>query len=201
MAAVSAPPVSVFCFANMKRKVENLSHRIFSFFIYYLLRKKKNRDHTKVVFLSFCYVLIPLTLKLRYLPFIHFNNCLLKKIANNVTVISFSNSENWNRKKWKASIYNRLYFPVSPFYILTHWGRSKTDTISQTTFWSAFFNENVWILLRISLKFVSNVRINIIPALDQMMVWCRPRDKPLSEPMMVSLLTHICVNRPQWVNE
>ena len=25
-------------------------------------------------------------------------------------------------------------------------------------------------------------------------------DKPLSEPMMVSLLSHICVTRPQWVN-
>ena len=31
------------------------------------------------------------------------------------------------------------------------------------------------------------------------MVWRRPGDKPLSEPMMVSLLTHICVTRPQWV--
>ena len=28
----------------------------------------------------------------------------------------------------------------------------------------------------------------------------RPGDKPLSEPMMVSLLTHICVTRPQWVD-
>ena len=28
----------------------------------------------------------------------------------------------------------------------------------------------------------------------------RPGDKPLSEPMMVSLLTHICVTRPRWVN-
>ena len=26
-------------------------------------------------------------------------------------------------------------------------------------------------------------------------------DKPLSEPMMVSLLTHICVTRPQWANK
>ena len=34
----------------------------------------------------------------------------------------------------------------------------------------------------------------------QIMVWRRPGDKPLSEPMMVSLLTHICVTRPQWVN-
>ena len=31
------------------------------------------------------------------------------------------------------------------------------------------------------------------------MAWRRPGDKPLSEPMMVSLLTHICVTRPQWV--
>ena len=30
------------------------------------------------------------------------------------------------------------------------------------------------------------------------MVWRRPGDKPLSEPMMVNLLTHICVTRPQW---
>ena len=32
------------------------------------------------------------------------------------------------------------------------------------------------------------------------MAWCRVGDKPLSEPMVVSLLTHICVTRPQWVN-
>ena len=32
------------------------------------------------------------------------------------------------------------------------------------------------------------------------MAWRRPGAKPLSEPMMVSLLTHICVTRPQWVN-
>ena len=33
------------------------------------------------------------------------------------------------------------------------------------------------------------------------MAWRRPGDKPLSEPMMVNLKTHICVPRPQWVNE
>ena len=31
------------------------------------------------------------------------------------------------------------------------------------------------------------------------MAWCRPGDKPLSEPMMVRLPTHISVTRPQWV--
>ena len=60
-----------------------------------------------------------------------------------------------------------------------------------------FLNENEWISLRISLKFVPKVRINNIPSLVQIMAWRRPGDKPLSEPMMVSLLTHICVTRPQ----
>ena len=32
------------------------------------------------------------------------------------------------------------------------------------------------------------------------MAWRRPDDKPLSETMMVSLPTHICVTRSQWVN-
>ena len=34
------------------------------------------------------------------------------------------------------------------------------------------------------------------------MAWCRPGDKPLSEdsePMMISLPTHLCLTRPQWV--
>ena len=62
-----------------------------------------------------------------------------------------------------------------------------------------FLNENVWISLKISLTFAPKGPINNIPALVQIMAWRRPGDKPLSEAMMVSLLTHICVTRPQWV--
>ena len=62
-----------------------------------------------------------------------------------------------------------------------------------------FLNENAWISLKISLKFVPKVPINNIPSLVQIMAWHRSGDKPLPEPMMVSLLTHICVARPQWV--
>ena len=61
-----------------------------------------------------------------------------------------------------------------------------------------FMNENVWISIYISLKFVPRGPINNIPALVQVMAWRRLGDKPLSEPMMVWLLTHICVTRPQW---
>ena len=81
--------------------------------------------------------------------------------------------------------------------ILTHRGRDKMDAISQTTFSNVFS----WMKMHgfRLLKFVPKVRINNVPALVQIMSWRRPGDKPLSEPMMVSLLTHICVTRPQWV--
>ena len=63
-----------------------------------------------------------------------------------------------------------------------------------------FMNKNVKISINISLKFVPRGPIDNIPALVQMMAWRRPGNKPLSEPMMVSSTTHICVTRPQWVN-
>ena len=62
-----------------------------------------------------------------------------------------------------------------------------------------FLNWNVWIPIIISLKFVPKSPINNIPALVQKMAWRRPGDKPLSDPMMFRLPTHICVTRPQWV--
>ena len=51
-------------------------------------------------------------------------------------------------------------------------------------------NEDIWISLTISLKFVPSVRIIDIPALFQIIAWHRPGNKSLSEPMMVRLLTH-----------
>ena len=63
-----------------------------------------------------------------------------------------------------------------------------------------FLNENVILSIEISLKFVPKGPINNIPALFQIMAWHQPGDKPLSEPMIARLLTHICVTRPQCVN-
>ena len=72
-------------------------------------------------------------------------------------------------------------------------GRHFTDD----TFNRIFLNENVWIPIKISLKFVPKCPINNIPSLIQIMAWRRPGNKPLSEPVVVSLLTHICFTRPQ----
>ena len=74
-------------------------------------------------------------------------------------------------------------------------GRHFADDI----FKCIFLNENVWISIKISLKFVPEGPINNI-TLVQIVAWRRPGDKPLYEAMMVNLPTHICVSRPQWVN-
>ena len=74
-------------------------------------------------------------------------------------------------------------------------GRHFADDI----FKCILLNENVWIPIKISPKFVPQGPINNIPALVQIMAWRRPGDKPLSGPMMVRLPTHICGTRPQWV--
>ena len=67
-------------------------------------------------------------------------------------------------------------------------GRHFPDDIFKWIFW----NGNVWISINISLKFVPRVPINNIPIF-------RPGAKPLSEPMMVRLPTHICDTRPHLV--
>ena len=75
-------------------------------------------------------------------------------------------------------------------------GRHFTDDI----FKCIFLTGNVWIAIKISFKFVPKIQINNIPTLVQIMAWCGPGNKPLSELMLLSLLTHICITRPQWVN-
>ena len=75
--------------------------------------------------------------------------------------------------------------------------RQNGRHFADDTFKHIFLNENVRIFIKISLNFVPKGPINNNPALVQIMAWRRSGDKPLSEPMMVSLLTHICVTRPQ----
>ena len=88
---------------------------------------------------------------------------------------------------WANTLFNTLR--------LIQNGRHFADNI----FKCIFFNENVWISIKISLKFLPKGPINKIPTLFQIMAWRRPGDKPLSEAILVSLLTHKCVTRPQWV--
>ena len=91
-------------------------------------------------------------------------------------------------------------------YRISHHGYSNHNTLRPTQnghftediFRCIFFNENGCISINISLDFVSKGQINNISALVQIMAWRRPGDKPLSEPVMVSLPTHTCVTRPRF---
>ena len=75
--------------------------------------------------------------------------------------------------------------------------RQNGRRFADDTFKHIFLNENVRISIKISMKFVTKGPMNNNPSLVQIMAWRRSGDKPLSEPMMVSLLTHKCVTRPQ----
>ena len=75
-------------------------------------------------------------------------------------------------------------------------GHHFTDNI----FRCIFVNENFCTLIKFSLKFVPQVSIDNNPVMVLIMAWRRPGSKPLSEPMVVSLMRHICVTQPQWVN-
>ena len=88
---------------------------------------------------------------------------------------------------------------VTHLHLNTLRPRQDERHFADDIFTCIFFNENCCILIEFSLKYVRKGPIDNNPALVQIMAWRRPGDKPLSEPMMVSLLTHICVTRPQWV--
>ena len=83
------------------------------------------------------------------------------------------------------------------FITLKQNGRPFPDDILKCI----FLNENVWILIKISLKFVLKGPISNIPALVQIMAWRRPGDKPLSEPMMVSFQTVAANGLSAWNGE
>ena len=88
--------------------------------------------------------------------------------------------------KWHLDLPVDIY---AYMYILTHWGWDKGCDLADDILKCILLNENVWIRIEISLKFVRQGPINNILALVQIMAWRRPGDKPLSEPMMVKLLT------------
>ena len=81
-------------------------------------------------------------------------------------------------------------------YVNTLRPRQKGQYFADEIFKCIFLNEDMWISINISLKFVPKGLINNIPASFQIMDWLPTRRKPLSEPR---LPTHICVTRPQWV--
>ena len=114
------------------------------------------------------------------------NTCLRKMMDNlseNVQLLLYMAS-------WNTNI-----------ILLTHRGRAKMAATLQTTLVKCIFNDNVRTSNNFSPKFVLKYHIDNFPALVHRMAGRQPRgDKALSEPTMFSLLKHIYLTRPQWVN-
>ena len=109
---------------------------------------------------------------------------------------------------------------VTYYEVISHWLRPCSDTNIYSVEFSIntlrlrkngwhfaddiikciFLEWKWWILIKIWLKFVPNGPVNLIMVLVQIMACRLVGAKPLSEPMMVRLPTHICVTRPQRVN-
>ena len=70
-------------------------------------------------------------------------------------------------------------------YLNSLWSRQNGRLFPDDILKCIFVNENVWIFIKISLKFVPKGAINNIEALFQIMAWRITGDKPLSEAMMV----------------
>ena len=102
---------------------------------------------------------------------------------------TFSNEFSWME----------ITMPCLKFHLI-HWGRAKWLPFTRRHF-QMHFLEWKWKNFDryFTVKFVPEGSLKNIPALVQIMAWRRPGDKPLSELMMIILLTHIYVTRPQWV--
>ena len=99
----------------------------------------------------------------------------------------------------RSEFLTEVYVTLNTWVLNTLRPRQNGRHFAEDTFKRIFFNENVWISIKISLTYVPKGPIYNIPALVQIMAWRRPGDKPLFEPMMDSLPTHICVTQRQWV--
>ena len=94
------------------------------------------------------------------------------------------------RKQWWLD-YRHIY-SLFGLNELTHCGRDKLAA-NYLTFSNAFSWMKIYIF---RLRF----HWSLFPRIQSTIFHRRSGDKPLSGPMMFSLLTQICVTRPQWVN-
>ena len=76
----------------------------------------------------------------------------------------------------------------------SHGLRQNRQHFPDDIFKCIFMKENVWIPIKISLKFVPKGPVNNIPLLVQIMAWRCPGDKPLSEPINDGKFTDVSLS-------
>ena len=108
----------------------------------------------------------------------------------------------WGIRASVATMPTNTWYAYKCFHLLLGWHiktENKWPPFSRRYFQKHFLEWKLWISIKIPLKFVPKGPLYNIPALVLITAWRRQGDKPLSEPIMIILLTRICVTRPQWV--
>ena len=123
------------------------------------------------------------------------SNRIVRKFMGVYKIVDFSKRQTYSFHQIKEHRQSPTSYGFQHIEAETRW-----TPFHRRHFEMHFLDWKILIPIKISLKFVPKGPINYIPALVQIMDWRRPGDKPLSEPMMVRLPTHICVTRPQSVN-
>ena len=83
-------------------------------------------------------------------------------------------------------------------FVSTHLGLYNGRNFSEDIFKYVYLNENCCFFIVILLKFVPHFQVNNIPALFQIIAWCRSGDNHCLIQCRPSLLMHICVCRSEW---
>ena len=125
-------------------------------------------------------------------------------------IYTFESKENCytnNTKKHCAYLLGELYIPCQKHcwalwslpkrtvFIFRHlYNEAERDSshFTDSILKYIFLNENVWIAIEISLKFVATVSITKTPALVQIMAWCRPGDNELNNGLTLLDWNYMC---------
>ena len=128
------------------------------------------------------------------------NKSLLKYVPEICSLNQCWFIENWTPGN-ESIFWNALYGerPQPALNINTVRLRPNGCYFADAIFRCISLNENFRISNKSLLKYVPQGLIDNMAALVQIMAWHRLGDKSLSEPIMVSLLTHICITQLQWV--
>ena len=107
------------------------------------------------------------------------NSFRMLLVQSIVIIFEVSSKVAWTKMVSSQRLWTQCQFPVNSLR-----PRQNRRHFADDVFKCNFLNENVWIPIKISLKFVPRGPINIMPTLVKLMAWRRTGDKPLSEPMM-----------------
>ena len=131
----------------------------------------------------------------------HHGSWVISGIDNHLSpfqchAISWANANSMQYKETSVNFHYSWNLLLTKMYFICHLtdvGHYIRAAILQTTHSNVFSWKKTY-EFRLIFHWISLLRVK----LTILQHWFSPGDKPLSEPMVVSLLTYLCINQPQW---